>query len=496
MATQAREGKVAAGIAPAAKKASRTYEEMALIATLVVVDALAIAAAFALAYFIRFRGRLPIFELEVSPSVEIYRSLVLWLVPSWLAIFAGFHLYDRSRLLGGTEEYSSIVNASTMGMMVVVFARFVEPGFIIARGWLLLSWLLVIVLDGLCRFGVRRAVYRLRAQGYFTHRAVIVGANPEGQAIAEQLTSAANSGLEVIGFLDDSLPVHAEVIPGLRVLGPIDALGSLVANRDVAEVILVSTSIPRQRLLDVFQAFGTSSRVNLRLASGLFEILTTGMRVNEFGNVPLVSVNKVRLTGFDVLLKSALDYSLTLLGLVLLSPVFLVIAILIKLDSRGPVFHHRRVVGIGGLRFDAFKFRTMVQDADAVLHDDPELREQFEGNYKLEHDPRVTRIGRFLRKTSLDELPQLANVLRGEMGLVGPRMITEEELQKYGKWETNLLTVKPGITGLWQISGRSDISYDERVSLDMYYIRNYSIWFDLRILFRTIPAVLHGRGAY
>jgi len=466
------------------------------VATLVGLDALAIGSAFALAYVVRFHGRVPLFRSDVRPSLELYRTLVLGLIPGWLSIFALFRLYNPSNLLGGTQEYSGIVNASTLGMMFVVFATFVEPGFVIARGWLLLSWFLVIVLDGLCRFSVRRVVYRLRSRGYFTRPTVIVGASPEGKAIAEQLLSAGNSGLGVIGFLDDSLPVHTEVIEGVRVLGSTDTLESMVAEREVAEVILVSSSIPRERLLEVFRAFGTSARVNLRLASGLFEILTTGMHVREFGNVPLLSVDKVRLSGLEAFLKSALDYSLALLGLIVLSPLFLVLAILVKLDSRGPVFYRRRVVGLGGRKYNAFKFRTMAQNADAMLQNDPELREQFEGNYKLEHDPRITQVGRFLRRTSLDELPQLVNVLRGEMGLVGPRMITQEELQRYGKWETNLLTVKPGITGLWQVSGRSDMSYDERVSLDMYYIRNYSIWFDLHILFRTIPAVLNGRGAY
>jgi len=471
-------------------------EKLGLIAILLGVDALAIGSAFTLAYAIRFQGYLPFFQMEVHPSPTFYRSLVLWLIPVWLLIFAVFHLYNPSHLLGGTREYSGVVNASTLGMMVVVFATFVEPGFVIARGWLLLSWFLVIVFDGLSRFGVRRAVYYLRSRGHFMRPTVIVGAGAEGQAIAEQLLSAPRSGLQIIGFLDDSLPVGTEAIAGVRVLGSTDAIERLVVNRDVAEVILVPNSVPRKRLLEIYQNFGSSTRVNFRLASGLFEILTTGMTVSEFGNVPLLTMNKVRLTTIDTFLKSVLDYSVALFGLVLLSPVFLVIAILIKLDSRGPVFYRRRVVGMGGLRFDAFKFRTMVSNADALLRSNIDLYKRFEGNCKLVNDPRVTRIGGFLRRTSLDELPQLLNVLRGEMGLVGPRMITPEELRRYGKWETNLLTVKPGITGLWQVSGRSDLSYDERVNLDMYYIRNYSIWFDLRILFRTIPAAVRGHGAY
>ena len=173
------------------------------------------------------------------------------------------------------------------------------------------------------------------------------------------------------------------------------------------------------------------------------------------------------------------------------------VALLIKLDSPGPVLHRRRVLGVSGKHFDAFKFRTMYVNGDEILNGHAELQEQLRADHKLKEDPRVTRVGHWLRKYSLDELPQLFNVIRGQMGLVGPRMITPEEAEKYGRHRLNLLTVKPGITGLWQVSGRSDLSYDERVQLDMYYIRNYSVWLDLQILFvQTVPAVIHGRGAY
>ncbi len=184
-------------------------------------------------------------------------------------------------------------------------------------------------------------------------------------------------------------------------------------------------------------------------------------------------------------------------GVLLVSwPFMLAIAVAVKLDSSGPVFYRRRVVGVGAKPFDALKFRTMHVDAEERLARDPELRRQFEQNYKLKNDPRVTRVGRLLRRTSLDELPQLFNVLLGQMSLVGPRMITSEERARYGKWRMNLCTVKPGITGLWQVSGRSDVGYEERVMLDMHYIRNFSIWLDLHLLWRTIPAVLKGHGAY
>jgi lipopolysaccharide/colanic/teichoic acid biosynthesis glycosyltransferase len=167
------------------------------------------------------------------------------------------------------------------------------------------------------------------------------------------------------------------------------------------------------------------------------------------------------------------------------------------MDSPGPIFHRRRVVGAGGRAFDAFKFRTMVVNGNDVMAQHPELQAELQANHKLKEDPRVTRVGKWLRSASLDELPQLINVLLGQMSLVGPRMITQEETAEYGQMRHNLLTVKPGLTGLWQVSGRSDLTYDERVQLDMQYIRNYSIWLDIQILFfQTLPSVLNRRGAY
>jgi len=207
-------------------------------------------------------------------------------------------------------------------------------------------------------------------------------------------------------------------------------------------------------------------------------------------------VNKVRLTKIDRLLKFILDYGLTIPALFLTSPLLLLSAIAVKIDSSGPIIYRRRVMGLDCQQFDAFKFRTMYVNCDEILKAHPVLQAELSQNHKLKHDPRVTRVGRFLRKYSLDELPQLVNVLKQDMSLIGPRMISPEEMRKYDQWITSLLSVKPGITGLWQVSGRSDISYDERICLDMYYIQNWSIWLDLRLIFRTIPAVIKSKGAY
>jgi lipopolysaccharide/colanic/teichoic acid biosynthesis glycosyltransferase len=194
-------------------------------------------------------------------------------------------------------------------------------------------------------------------------------------------------------------------------------------------------------------------------------------------------------------IKDLVERPLAGLLLVLALPVLVTLAVLVKTTSPGPILHRRRVVSQYGSTFEALKFRTMVPDADAVLRRDPGLRAAFEINHKLERDPRVTKIGKWLRKTSLDELPQLLNVVRGEMWLVGPRMIAPEELEKYGRSASQLVSVKPGITGLWQVSGRQDVSYQRRVELDMHYIDNWSLAMDLHILLKTVWVVASMRGA-
>jgi exopolysaccharide biosynthesis polyprenyl glycosylphosphotransferase len=270
-----------------------------------------------------------------------------------------------------------------------------------------------------------------------------------------------------------------------------------VNRHNVEEIILASSAFSsRDGLLEIFKSYGVASGVNVRMSSGLYEIITTGLTVNEFAYVPLVEVNQVRLSGFDSAMKRTVDYLLTIPLLMVLSPLLLAIAVAVKLTSPGPVIHRRRVMGVNGKQFDAFKFRTMYVNGDEILKSHPELQDELARNHKLKDDPRVTKIGHFLRKTSLDELTQLFNVIRGEMSLVGPRMISPEEILEYDQWDINLLTVRPGITGLWQVSGRSDVTYDQRVRFDMHYIRNWTIWLDLQLLFQTIPAVIKKRGAY
>ena len=473
----------------------RWARRFSLMSVLVIVDLAMVLLGFWLAYTIRFEAGLSWFYQHETSPVDFYQRLVFLLAPLWIIIFWLFGLYDFKNLFAGMHEYARIFHACTLGVVVVILFTFFEPNFIIARAWLILYWLLVSSGVVVGRFAFRRGIHYVRGKGRFMTSVLIVGANEEGKAIADQLRGNPKAGIRIVGFADSNLGPNHNSVMGLPVLGTVDSVVALIERHDIQEIIIASTAISRKNLLTLFQSLDATN-IPVRLSSGLYELITTGLEVQEFGNVPLLSVNKVRLTGADMVLKRILDIAGALTGLLISLPVMVIVAIAVKLDSSGPIFYRRRVIGVGGKPFDAFKFRSMIVDADELLARDPKLRLQFQANYKLKDDPRITRVGQFLRDKSLDELPQLLNVLLGQMSLVGPRMITEPERERYGKWGMNLGTVKPGITGLWQVSGRSDVDYDDRVKLDMHYIRNYTIWFDLYLLWQTIPAVLKKRGAY
>jgi len=474
-------------------RASQRFSTHWAVVPLFLLDAVCIVFSMAAAYQLRFQ----LLGYYAPYSEGFYVRLTLVAIPMWLLIFALYWLYHPDRLFGGMQEYTNVINACTAALVGLVLYSFLERHveYDISRGWLAIVWFLSVASVSLTRFGYRRLIYHLRKQGLFVRKALIVGANEEGRAVAAQLRASPTAGVEVVGFVEPAL-YQGNKLDGLPVLSELSRLDSLIRSLEIDELIVIPTALQREELLDIYRDWGKNKGVHISLSSGLYELFTTGAQVREVGFVPLVSLNRTRITGIDALMKAVLDYVGALVGIVLLSPVFLVIAILIRRDSPGPIFHRRRVVGLQGRRFDAYKFRTMIPDAGAYLEAHPELKKEWEQTGKIQNDPRITRVGRFLRRCSLDELPQLFNVLRGEMSLVGPRMITPAELKQFGRWRHNLLTVKPGMTGLWQVSGRSDVSYKERVRMDMQYIRNYTAWTDLKLLFNTARVVLKGQGAY
>lgn len=479
-----------------ASRSERVRQWRILGGSLVLLDAAVIALSFLIAFELRFRSEIRVFQLEVAGNEAYYQrvSVIAGLV--WLVAMAALGLYSRKNLLGGTREYSLVFRATTIGLVSVIFFEFLNIDFVLARGWLITAWLTSALLLTFGRFAVRRIAYLLRTHGYLLAPTIIVGANIEGRSLGSQLSNFPRSGLRVLGYVDDELPAGTHLGGGLHVLGGLHMLDTIAEENEIEELIITTSAMSRPEIEDLFRRFGRNENINFRMSTGLFEIITTGLEVIETSHVPLVSISKMRLRGFDLLSKHMLDFLIAIPALVFLSPVLLVIAIAVRLNSSGPTLHRREVMGLNGTRFIALKFRTMLENSDGLLDTHPELRSTLADQGKLVNDPRVTSLGRLLRRWSLDELPQLVNVVRREMSIVGPRMISPSELPAYRQWGINLLTVRPGVTGSWQVSGRSNVGYEERVRLDMNYIRNWTVWLDLQILVQTIPAVLSGRGAY
>jgi exopolysaccharide biosynthesis polyprenyl glycosylphosphotransferase len=475
------------------KRLTNQAQRRWLVALLVIADVATLGLAFAAAYVVRFNLGLGVFEYDFAPWSALYSQLGPVLVLGWIVLFWAFGLYDWDNLLGGTREYAAVFQATVSGTILLALGEFLVPQFIIARGWVGLSWLFAFGFVTVERFAIRRLAYTARRHGYLMSPTLIVGAGDEARLLGEQLLNWPTSGLNVLGFLADDVRPGQRICRNLYTLGPLERLGELVEAYQVEELLLATGGLSRETILHIFEMYGTSPHVHLRLSSGLFELLTTGLNLKELAYVPLIGVNRVRLSRTDAILKTLVEFSLTIMALIFFSPIILLIVVLIKLDSPGPVFYRRRVMGLNGRQFDALKFRTMHIDGDAILAANPALLDVLANTHKIKGDPRVTRVGFYLRRFSLDEVPQLINVLKRDMSLVGPRIISPPELKQYGQWALNLLTVRPGLTGLWQVSGRSDVSYEERVRLDMFYIRNYSIWLDLQLIVQTIPVVLSGR---
>lgn len=469
-------------------------KQRALVGSLLLADTCAVAVGLVFAYIIRFPLNPGLFYIPPSSSLGRYLPIAAVLVPLWVLLFACYRLYDTELLFSGPSEYGKIISSCTMGIIAVIGLSFFwdTKGLNISRGWLLITWMMVALSVGLERFIARRVVYAIRARGQLTRRTLIVGTTTEAQMLAEQVVGR-SSGMKIVGFV--STAIASTTISADAIVGRMGALQELIASHRIDDVVLVPSALTHTEILDIVRSLATHP-VTLRLSPGLYEVLTTGVRVADVNGVPLVTVNRLRIVGIDAFLKRSLDCLGAVSTLLLLSPLLGLTALLIKADSPGPILHRRMVVGQGGRRFNAFKFRTMVTNADQVLKANLVLHETWQRDGKLINDPRITRVGAILRRTSIDELPQLLNVLCGEMSLVGPRMITIEELVQFGGWRHNLLTVKPGMTGLWQVRGRSTLTYAERVTLDMDYIRNYSIWEDIRLLAQTLPAIVRGRGAY
>jgi exopolysaccharide biosynthesis polyprenyl glycosylphosphotransferase len=322
-------------------------------------------------------------------------------------------------------------------------------------------------------------------------RVVVVGANSEGTALVEMLDRQPWLGYRVVGFVDDTL-VDAEKHP---VLGPTSKTLDIVMDTNANGVIVATTAIDADTCNDLARTL-VEAGVHVELSSTLRDVASQRLLVRPLGRYPVVCLEPVRRRGWRGFAKRTFDVVVASAGLVVSLPVMAVVAALIKIDSSGPVFFRQRRIGKDGELFTIYKFRTMTVDAELRL---AELEAENEADgplFKIRNDPRATRVGRFLRRFSIDEIPQLFNVLRGEMSMVGPRPALPSEAAKWAPRLRQRLMVKPGLTGMWQVNGRSNTTFDEYERLDLYYVDNWSLITDMIIILRTVPVLLRPKGAY
>jgi len=441
--------------------------------------------------------------IKALPQTSMSYVYALWWVPA-LAIL--FFIFEKSysRRIPFWQEAGQIVKTVTLAFLVVVCVVFLtKQGDMTSRTLVLFAWMISLFMVPAGRYLSKL----LLAKAHVWEKPVIIlGAGETGKLLLNTLYREPNIGYKPVGFLDDDInkQVHPPELPNgekVPVLGSFDEAENIIERSGIHDVFVAAPGLPGNKLVQLVNKLQRKT-YNLLVVPDLFGMAMEGAEVQHlFNDRTLVLKLKNNLNDrFNVIIKTVFDLVLSLIFLIILIPLMLLLALAIKIDSRGPVFFKDTRIGKNGRKFVCYKFRTMYPDADNILKKylaiHPKAREQWNRYAKLkDYDPRVTRVGRLLRRLSLDELPQIFNVLMGEMSLVGPRPYLPREKEKMREREDILLT-HPGITGLWQVSGRNDVEFAERMRLDAWYVRNWSLWLDISILIRTVVVVIKGKGAY
>jgi exopolysaccharide biosynthesis polyprenyl glycosylphosphotransferase len=453
----------------------RLYRRMA------VTDVLVTEMALLLAYWVRFGFRIP-------------RTDFLWLLAATpvllIGIFAMLRLYDVHHFTPA-EEFRRIILAVSLLLTALVTVSFWSQSSF-SRAWIALSWALALVAEMFSRRVWHWHIGRARERGEMAFRTLIVGTNGEAHHL-EQVMRRPDLGYKPLGYI--STGRGGTPPDGLPLVGEVADLREIIRTTDAECVFVAASELAVPEMSHVAKVVRLEG-VEVRVTATLPEVLSSRLSVQPLGGVMALSLRQARLTGGQMVAKRIFDLVVAGLGTIITLPLSIAIAIAVKVTSPGPVLYRQRRVGQRGRPFTMLKFRTMKVGAEDMLEDLRSLNEADGPLFKLREDPRVTRVGRWLRKWSLDELPQLLNVIAGDMSLVGPRPPLPAEVREYEEWQFDRLEVQPGVTGLWQVSGRSDLSFDEYVRLDLFYIENWSLAYDLFIVAKTIPQLLARRGAY
>ncbi|MPZ13711.1 MAG: exopolysaccharide biosynthesis polyprenyl glycosylphosphotransferase [Chloroflexi bacterium] len=479
--------------AQASIRVSALAHRRARLFALLGMDLLTTNAAFFLAYYLRY-----VVELGGDVPGESFVEFAVYAPVHALFLglcLLGYQLRGSYTLPRGSSLAREVwfVFGSTATSAMVVFAAVSIIRYPASSRLLFVyAWILAVGLTILGRVLIRLVQARLYERGHGVERVIVVGNNRLARMVMQMLAQEKHLGYQVLGFVDNRARAD---FGRFRALGPVDQLPTLINHLQANHVVV---ALPAAQHAHVLWALDHCRRdgVSFSLVPDLFELRLSSVRLNTVSGIPLFGLNESNLVGWNLFMKRALDVVGSVMLLVILSPIFVVVAAAIRLESEGPVFFRQTRLGKGGVPFTCFKFRSMHVGADSQRDRLEALNEADGPIFKIRDDPRLTRVGRLVRRMSIDETPQLWNVLTGEMSLVGPRPPIPLEVERYEEWHRRRLETVPGITGLWQVSGRSELSFDEMVMLDLYYIENWSLVLDLQILARTVPAVFAGAGAF
>ena len=464
---------------------------------LAVTDVVLINLALLVAYWLRYEWQW--FAVVDEAYHVTYLSFIpvsITLTVLLLGIYRLSGVYSQPRGASWFDEVYRLITGTATGIVLVVFVIvfFFRP-FFFSRLVFFYAGMLVTAFLATSRLAKRIVLNNLRKKGIGVDRLLIVGAGEVGRTVMRNIVAQPELGYQISGFVDDDPEKGGTDIGRFKALGHTANIPRRVKELSIDEVIITLPWMYHRKIVSII-AQCEREQVGSRIVPDIFQMTLSHLDTKDLGGIPMIGVQEITIGRSATLFKRATDIVISVVGLVILSPLFLLIALAIRVNSPGPVIFRQVRVGKNEQLFDFFKFRSMREGAEGEKEELLDWNEATGPLFKIRNDPRITAVGRFLRRTSLDELPQLLNVLAGHMSVVGPRPATPEEVERYQPWHKRRLEVAPGITGLWQVSGRSELTFDEMVLLDLYYIENWSPVSDLQIMLRTVPKVIVGEGAF
>jgi len=455
-------------------------------------DLLAVMLSFAWGFFwVRIYG-----FINHYSSINAKSFITYWpYLPAFIMIFQLHKLYPGVSL-APSEEMRRFFIGSLIAYGGITMSRFIENDkWDSVNTAFFISGIFSTIILLTARSATHWFLHKTKLGGIPT---VIYGSGETGRLVIDCLLGSIRTGYAPVLILDDNI-LGDDEYKGIPIIHDISAGPEIVKRYNIKMAIVAMPSLDPKKLKHLQNTSVQAFRYNV-LIPNFYNISSIWMSMRDFSGVLGIETSNKLNMPFNLFIKRFMDICVVIIGGMIVLPFLLIIALIIKLDSPGCILYKQKRLGINGKYFYAYKFRTMVSDADIILQNlletDPALRKEWEEKQKLHNDPRITTIGKFLRRTSIDEFPQLINIIKGEMSLVGPRPIVDSEIEKYGEDYNRVFSVKPGLTGLWQVSGRSDSNYLDRVAYDIYYQQSWSVWLDLWIIFKTFGVVIIGKGAY